>query len=226
MAQKNLFAQDAREAPSASMREMSLVSRPLPICCVCKLIRDETDSTRDRERWVTPRTYRRIHGANPDDLPATHTYCPGCFTQVMDTARRYLQRNCRFSSIPETQHHAKGGIMTHEPTELISRIQWCRLQQLHSITPDERAGWRAEEAGLVDALGCRDRIDFMQKEYKAQFKRYLCGLEDGQAILRLNTTIPCGKAHKVEEGSPDLLTTQVRSRPSQPLRPVYVAFRA
>ena len=38
--------------------------------------------------------------------------------------------------------------MKYEPTNIISRIQWCRLQQqLHSVTQDERAGWRAEEAG-------------------------------------------------------------------------------
>ena len=105
------------------------------------------------------------------------------------------------------KHTVEGGTMTHEPTELISRIQWCRLQQLHSITPDERAGWRAEEAGLVDALGCRNRIDFMRQEHRAHFGRYQCGLEDGQAILRLSTS------------------TQMNSRPSQSSRPVHIAFR-
>jgi len=116
--------------------------------------------------------------------------------------------------------------MTHEPTELISRIQWCRLQQLHSITPDERAGWRAEEAGLVDALGCRNRIDFMRKEHRAHFVRYQCGLEDGQAILRLSTSHPRDRIHSVREGgSSDQLATQVKSRPSQSSRPVHIAFR-
>jgi hypothetical protein len=44
----------------------------------------------------------------------------------------------------------------------------------------------------VDALGCRDRIDFMRQEHQVQFMRYLCGLEDGQALLRLSTSTPCG----------------------------------
>jgi hypothetical protein len=115
--------------------------------------------------------------------------------------------------------------MTYEPTELISRIKWCRLQQLNSITPNERAGWRAEEAGLVDALGSRDRLDFMRKEHRAQFTRYLCGLEDGQAILRLSTSTPSEKTRMIEGGSLDPLTTQVNGRPSQPPRPVYAEFR-
>ena len=83
--------------------------------------------------------------------------------------------------------------MKYEPTHIISRIAWCRLQQqLPSVTRDERAGWRAEEAGLVDALGCRDRIAFMREEHRSQFTRYQCGLEDGRALLRLSTLTPCG----------------------------------
>jgi hypothetical protein len=80
--------------------------------------------------------------------------------------------------------------MTNDTTQIMSRIEWCRLQQqLHSGTKDEQAGWRAEEAGLVDALGCRDRISFM-REHQPQFSRYQCGLEDGRLILRLRTSNP------------------------------------
>ena len=77
--------------------------------------------------------------------------------------------------------------MTYESNHIISRIEWCRLQQqLHSVTREERAGWRAEEAGLVDALGGRDRIASMRGEHRSQFTRYQCGLADGQALLRLS----------------------------------------
>ena len=115
--------------------------------------------------------------------------------------------------------------MTYEPTQIISRIQWCRLQQqLHSVTPDERAGWRAEEAGLVDALGCRDRIAFTREEYRSQFTRYQCGLEDGQALLRLSTVPPRGMTH-MKERSPAPLTTRVNTRPSQASRPAHVDLR-
>ena len=96
--------------------------------------------------------------------------------------------------------------MTYEPTNIISRIQWCRLQQqLHSITKDERAGWRAEEAGLVDALGCRDRVAFMKNEHASQFIRYQCGLDDGRALLCLSTPMPSGMTRM--EGGQVLLTT-------------------
>ena len=114
--------------------------------------------------------------------------------------------------------------MNYDPSNIISRIEWCRLQQqLHSITKDERAGWRAEEAGLVDALGCRDRIAFMRGEYRSHFTRYQCGLEDGRALLRLSTSPPCGMT-RAEKVSPTPLTTHawVDRRPSQAPTPVHV----
>ena len=83
MAAETLFAQITSEVPFASRREMAL----LPVCCVCRLIRDETRSSLHREHWVTERTYRKTHGVNPADFPLTHTYCPGCFMQVMKTIR-------------------------------------------------------------------------------------------------------------------------------------------
>jgi len=114
--------------------------------------------------------------------------------------------------------------MKYEPTNIISRIEWCRLQQqLHSITKDERAGWRAEEAGLVDALGCRDRIAFMREEHRSQFIRYLCGLEDGRALLRLSTLPPCGTTREERLGPIPLKTTAWMGRhPSQAFSPVHV----
>ncbi len=59
----------------------------LPVCCVCGLIRDEIGASLDRARWVSQRMYRKTHGVNPTKLPLTHTYCPGCFMQVMKTMR-------------------------------------------------------------------------------------------------------------------------------------------
>ena len=113
--------------------------------------------------------------------------------------------------------------MKYEPTHIISRIEWCRLQQqLHSVTPDERAGWRAEEAGLVDALGGRDRIAFMREKHRSQFTRYQCGLADGQALLILGASTSRGTTRM--EG---LRTTPARvdGRPSQVPQPVSVESR-
>jgi len=80
--------------------------------------------------------------------------------------------------------------MYDKSTPIMSRIRWCRLQRQLSVTQDERAGWRAEEAGLVDAMGSMDRIAVMQHEYRPYFYRYKYGLEDGQVLLRLSTLPP------------------------------------
>jgi hypothetical protein len=79
--------------------------------------------------------------------------------------------------------------MTCEPRNIISRIAWCRSQQeLHSLTRDERAGWRAEEDGLMDALFGRKRTTSMRENHPSQSMRYQCGLEDGMALLRFSTS--------------------------------------
>jgi hypothetical protein len=117
--------------------------------------------------------------------------------------------------------------MKYEPTHIISRIEWCRLQQqLHSVTREERAGWRAEEAGLVDALGGRDRIAFMRGEHRSQFTRYQWGLEDGQALLRLSTLFSSGMTRMKGLGPAPLTTpVGVDSRSSQAPPPLHVESR-
>ena len=91
MALGDLSAQTTREAPSAPMRETVIAPTLLPVCCVCKLIRDKSGSSPERERWVTQRTYRKTHGLNPADFPLTHTYCPACFTQFMGTVSQHFR---------------------------------------------------------------------------------------------------------------------------------------
>ena len=74
--------------------------------------------------------------------------------------------------------------MIFEPNNIISRIEWCRLQQqFPSVTREEREGWRAEEAGHVDALFDRDRTAFIRAEHPSQLTRYQRGFEDGQGLL-------------------------------------------
>ena len=66
------------------------------------------------------------------------------------------------------------------------RINWCQFQQqLKTVTQDECEGWWAEGAGLMDALLGRDRTAFMKAAHAAQFRRYLCGLDDGHTLLCL-----------------------------------------
>jgi hypothetical protein len=77
------FAQITQAASSTSRKETPL----LPVCCLCRLIRNEIGTSPDRARWVTQRIYRKTHGVNPANCLQTHAYCPGCFTQVVDTIR-------------------------------------------------------------------------------------------------------------------------------------------
>ena len=91
MALETLVAQTTRKTPSAPMRETFVAPTMLPVCCVCGLIRDESRSSPDRERWVTQRMYREAHGVNPSDFPLTHTYCTTCFAKVQDTTRQYFR---------------------------------------------------------------------------------------------------------------------------------------
>ena len=87
-----LFAPTTREALAAPIRATPLAPTLIPVCCVCKLIRDETGSSSDRTRWVTPWTYRVTHGVNPDDSRLTHTYCPTYFTKAQETVVQYFRQ--------------------------------------------------------------------------------------------------------------------------------------
>ena len=95
MSLETLVAQTTCKAPSALMRETFVAPKMLPVCCVCKLIRDEIRSSLDGERWVTPRTYRATYGVNPSDSPLTHTYCKTCFTKAQEKAQEAVRQYVR-----------------------------------------------------------------------------------------------------------------------------------
>ncbi len=116
--------------------------------------------------------------------------------------------------------------MQYESTRIVSRIKWCRLQQsLLVVSKDECAGWRAEEAGLVDALHGRNRTALMRKKPHSQFIRYQCGLEDGQALLRIGTPIPRSIRVKGQSSARLTNTARLASRRSPASRPMYVESR-
>lgn len=83
MATESVIVQIAHEALSALRSKTTT----LHVCCVCRLVLDETGPSLDQARWVTQRTLQMTHGVNPADCLLTHTYCPACFTHVMDGIR-------------------------------------------------------------------------------------------------------------------------------------------
>lgn len=79
--------------------------------------------------------------------------------------------------------------MQHSPNEILSRIEWCRLQRRGAVTRDEEEGWYAEEAGLIDALLGRDRTAIT---HPSLLERYKLGLEDGQALMHFAPALQPG----------------------------------
>ncbi|MBI3357846.1 MAG: hypothetical protein HY038_13955 [Nitrospirae bacterium] len=91
MSSNDTMMQTTRDALFSSIRETFIAPQLLPVCCICGLIRDETRSPSDRERWVMHGTYRQTHGVNPTEFPLTHTYCPECLVKAQDTVRTYFR---------------------------------------------------------------------------------------------------------------------------------------
>ena len=114
----------------------------------------------------------------------------------------HLVHACRFLSIQKGKERvamSTGTMQSVRPqipsgiNKINGRINWCRFQQqLNTVTRDERAGWWAEEAGLLDAFLGRDRTTLMNAEHRSQFTRYLCGLHDEQGLLCSKTPESAG----------------------------------
>lgn len=112
--------------------------------------------------------------------------------------------------------------MRFEPNNILSRIEWCRLQQqLPSVTREEREGWRAEEAGLVDASSGRDRAALVREKHRPQLTRYQRGFDDGQALLQFQQVN--AQRHATSRGvglDPLTAPAQVARCPSQAPSPM------
>ena len=67
---------------------------------------------------------------------------------------------------------------------LASRIEWCQRQKTQARTQLEREGWQAEEEGLLDVLLNRVHTNQYQHCPPGVFKRYVIGLQDGEALMR------------------------------------------
>ena len=68
---------------------------------------------------------------------------------------------------------------------LKARIEWCQQQGRAATNVNDKQGWWAEEAGLVDALRGRPSPSSSPESFGEHFARYQLGLQEGSAIMRL-----------------------------------------
>ncbi len=71
-------------------------------------------------------------------------------------------------------------------TNLVTlRIVWYWRQRAKAGTHLEVDAWRAEEAGLRDALLRRDHVNKHRDRSSILFERYVLGFQDGKALMRV-----------------------------------------
>ena len=75
--------------------------------------------------------------------------------------------------------------MTDLGESIVFRIAWCQEQKARVHLDPEREGWTAEEAGLQDALLSKDRTNQYRACSPEVFDRYVTGLQDGRALIRI-----------------------------------------
>lgn len=77
--------------------------------------------------------------------------------------------------------------MNDSSHEIRLRIEWCRRMHNQAGTQDQKEGWRAEEAGLLDALLGINRLEISRSCHPSRIARYQLGLEDGRTLVHLRT---------------------------------------
>lgn len=63
------------------------------------------------------------------------------------------------------------------------RMAWCRRRSTQARTESELEEWRAEEAGLRDAILKQDHTNHYRLSTPEIFDRYRLGFQDGTALL-------------------------------------------
>lgn len=77
------------------------------------------------------------------------------------------------------------GAMVYTSESIASRIAWCQWQKTQTSAQPDLQGWHAEEEGLRDALLNRDHTNQYRDYPQGVFERYLLGLQDGRAMIRI-----------------------------------------
>jgi hypothetical protein len=61
-------------------RKIKLYENILPVCCVCKKVRDDTGREPGKGKWVQMEDYL----LNKGKIEVTSTYCPECAKKMME----------------------------------------------------------------------------------------------------------------------------------------------
>ena len=90
MALEEFSAFPIRESDTTPLEDRYATTTLLPVCCMCRLVRDNTECSHDGGRWIKQQIYRQTHGVNTTERALTHTYCPGCLVKAQETVRIFL----------------------------------------------------------------------------------------------------------------------------------------
>ena len=77
------------------------------------------------------------------------------------------------------------GAMVYTSESIASRIAWCQWQKTQTSAQLDLQAWHAEEEGLRDALLNIDHTNQYRDYPRGVFERYLLGLQDGRAMIRM-----------------------------------------
>jgi hypothetical protein len=87
-----------------SQKRIGLLEGILPICCVCKKIRDEQADDAHPAKWVEVADYISLYSA----AEFSHVYCPACGRQAREKIHEFMNGKRRAGKKAAEQIHQKG----------------------------------------------------------------------------------------------------------------------
>ncbi len=69
----------------ALRQKLKLYEKILPVCCVCKKIRDDAGKTPGDGSWMSVEAYLNVKGK----IQVTSTYCPACYQREIEKIRQH-----------------------------------------------------------------------------------------------------------------------------------------
>jgi len=67
--------------------KIKIYEKILPVCCVCKKIRDDTGKEHGTGEWMSPEDYL----TTKSKIDITHTYCPECAKKIQEEYEDFME---------------------------------------------------------------------------------------------------------------------------------------